>query len=202
MRKDWVIFLFCSITMLVSSCDFSDFQMERLAKSDELSPIIYRPVSLGTYVVKDYATVPGIGNTPIKIDSLKLKTIVYQLDSMKFKTSGIDSMVVIIKTINETPTRYRYSLSFSGKKMDSGSKPLNAAITNTHGDVIEASSDSLEYKLNKTDISNLGGATQMDLSITLYQPLKGNVLPNVLRNSPITFYIGFRAPVNLFKVKL
>lgn len=202
MRKDWLISLLCAIALFLGSCDLSDFQLERLAKTDELSPVVYRPVSIGTYVVKDYVTVPGTGNTPVTIDSLIFKPIVYLLDSMKFKTAGTDSMVVIIKTVNETPMRFRYSLSFTGTTMDSGGKLLSAATINPQGDVIEASRDSLEYKLNQLDVANLGAATQMDLSITLYQPEKGPILANVLKNSPITFYVGFRAPVNLFKVKL
>lgn len=202
MKKDWGISLLFAVALFLVSCDLSDFQMERLATTSELSPVIYRPVSVGTYVVKDYVTIPLSGNLPVKADSLKFRPIVYQLDSTQFKTAGTDSMVVIIKTINETPMRFRYSLSYTGTTMYSGSKLLSAATINPHGDVIEASSDSLEYKLTKADVSNLGTATQMDLLVTLYQPEKGPVLANVLNYSPITFHIGFRAPVNLFKVKL
>jgi len=202
MKKDWWIPLLGAISLFLLSCDLSDFQMERLAPTDELSPVVYRPVTVGTYVVKDYVTVPGTGNTPVTVDSLIFKSIEYQLDSMLLNTSGTDSMVVIIKTVNETPMRFRYSLSFTGTTMDSGSKLLSAGTVNPQGDVVEASRDSLEYKLNALDVANLGAATQMDLSITLFQPEEGAVLANVLKNSPITFYIGFRGPVNLFKVKL
>lgn len=191
-----------AMAFLVVSCDLSDFQLGNLAKTDELSPVVYRPVSVGTYVVKDYVLVPGLGSTPVVVDSLMFRTIAYPLDSVKLNITGIDSMVVIIKTVNETPMRFGYSLSFPGTSIDSGSKPLSAATVNSQGDVLEGSRDSLEYKLSHADVLNLGAAKQMDLSITLFQPEEGLVLANVLKTSPITFYIGFRAPVNLFKVKL
>jgi hypothetical protein len=178
--------------------------MSNLAKSDELNPVIYRPLSTASYLVKEYVTVPGLGSTPVTKDSLNFNLIAYPLNGMTFNTTGTDSMVVIVKTVNETPMKYRYKLYFTGTSMDSGSKTkyLSAATINSQGDVIEASRDSLEFKLNSNDVANLAKATEIDLSITLYQPSKGPVLANVLKNSQITFYIGFRAPVNLFKVKL
>ena len=111
-------------------------------------------------------------------------------------------MVVIIKTVNETPMKYRYKLSFNGTTMDSGSKLLNAATIDQQGFVIETTIDSLEYKLNANDVKSLGSATQFDLSLTLYKPAKGLVVANVLKSSQISFRIGFRAPITLFKLKL
>jgi hypothetical protein len=191
-----------AMAFLVASCDLSDFQLGNLAKSDELSPVVYRPVSVGTYVVKDYVTVPGVGNSLVTLDSLTFKLISYPFDGMNMNTTGSDSMVVIIKTVNESPMRFRYSLSYTGTTMDSGSKLLSAATINSQGDVIESSKDSLEYRLSIADVRNLGAAKQMDLSIRLYQPDEGPVVVSVLKSSYITFYIGFRAPINLFKVKL
>jgi len=202
MNKVKLIIWHLVIAFLMVSCDLSDFQLERLAKTNELSPVFYRPVSVGTYVVRDYATVPGSGNMPVTIDSLLFKTIEYPLDSLTLNTTGTDSMVVIIKTVNETPMKLRYSLSFGGTTLDSGNKLLSAATVNNQGDVIASSRDSLEYQLNSVDVKNLGAATQMDLYIQLFQPEEGLVLANVLKSSSITFYIGFRARINLFKVKL
>ena len=202
MKKVLLIIWYLAMASLLGSCDLSDFQLDRLAKTDELSPVFYRPVSIGNYVVKDYAIVPGSGNTPVTVDSLLFKMIEYPLDSLTLNTTGTDSMVVIIKTVNETPMKLRYSLSFAGTTLDSGSKLLSAATINKQGDVIASSRDSLEYQLNSVDVKNLGTATQMDLSIKLFQPKEGPVLANVLKTSSITFYIGFRARINHFKVKL
>ncbi len=202
MKRESVYCCIVAMLMLLSACDLSEFQMDRLVKTNELSPAFYRPVSVGTYLVKDYATVPGSGNTLITADSLMFRLIEYPLDSLKLNTTGTDSMIVVIKTINETPMKLRYSLSFNGTILDSGYEPLSAATINTQGDVLVASRDSLEYRLSSLDVVNLGTATQMDLAIKLFQPEEGPVLANVLKNSPITFYIGFRARINLFKVKL
>jgi hypothetical protein len=176
--------------------------MDRLANTTELSPLFYRPFSVGVYFVKDYSTVPGSGNTQMNEDSLMFRLIEYPLDSLKLNTTGTDSMVIVIKTINETPMKLRYRLSFNGTTLDSGNEPLGEATINKQGEVLIASRDSLEYRLSSRDVINLGTATKMDLGIKLFQPEEGPVLANVLKNSPITFYIGFRARINLFKVKL
>ena len=202
MRKDRFFYLLGFLTIFLMSCNLSDFQFDKLAEPTGLNPVIYRPVSSGTYVVKDYAAVPGFGGTPFTADSLNFTMVSYPFSGMSFNTIGTDSMVVIIKTVNETPMKYRYKLSFTGTSMDSGSKLLSAATINPQGDVIEASHDSLEFKLDSTGVANLGLATQIDLSVTLYQPDKGTVLANVLKNSQISFKIGFRAPINLFKIKI
>ena len=202
MKNYRFISLLGTMAILLFSCNLSDFELNRFADPVGLNPIVYRPFSVGTYVVKDYATVPGFGNTPFTNDSLNFNLIPYPLNGISFNTSGIDSMVVIVKTVNETPMKYRYKLSFAGTSMDSGNKLLSAATINLQGDVTEASHDSLEYKLNSTDVANLAVANQINLSVTLYKPNEGTVFSNVLKNAQISFKIGFRAPVNLFKINL
>lgn len=190
------------LAFLVLACNMSDFQFDKLSKSADINPIVYRPVSRGTYMIKDYFTITGLGNTPITKDTLKLNKISYALDSLILNTSGVDSMVVIVKTINETPMKYRYVLSFATVNLDSGGKLLGAATMNSQGDVMDYQKDSIEYKLDVKAIKNLGLASKFDLSISLFQPGKGTVYAAVLRNSQISFYIGFRAPINLFKARL
>jgi hypothetical protein len=206
MKKGYFSFLFGTIILFVISCDLSDFQLDKLSKSADLNPVVYRPVSYGKYTVQDYTTVPGTGKAPVTLDSLKFKTISYPLDSMAFNTTGTDSMVIIIKTINETTMRYRYKLSYKDELnksivMDSGIKLLNPATFDEQGDMV-GTKDSIEYKLDSKAVAILGAAKQFDLSITLYKPINGTVEANVLRNAQITFYIGFRAPINVFKARL
>ena len=186
------------------SCNLSDFQLNKLATPTGLSPFIYRPILTASYAVKDYAVVKELGNTPFKEDSLNFSLLPpYPLDGMALNTTGNDSVSVIIKTLNESPMKYRYTLSISGTALKSSSKQkyLSAATINTQGDVIENSKDSLEYHLSAADIVNLGQANQFNLSITLYQPDKGPVLANVLKTSSLSFFIGMRARINLFKIK-
>lgn len=202
MSKIRYSFLLMIQAFFLVSCNISDFQFDRISKLADINPVVFRPVSRGTYMIKDYFTIPGLGNTPVTKDTLKLNKIFYPLDSLKFNTSGVDSMVIIIKTVNETPMKYRYALSFATTNLDSGSKLLGAATMNSQGDVVDASKDSLEFKLDSKAIKNLGLASGFNLSISLFQPGKGTVLSAVLRNSQISFYIGFRAPINLFKAKL
>jgi hypothetical protein len=192
--------------LLIVSCNLSDFDLAKFADPTGLNPVVYRPMTSGTYVVKDYFNVPGTGNTPVILDSIKYKLIQYPLNGTLFNTNGIDSMVVIVKTVNETPMKYRYKLIFTGSGYKDSimvmSKILDAASMNTQGDVIAFAKDSSEYKLDSLGIVKLGSAIQIDLSITLFQPDKGTVLANVLKYAPVSFNIAFRAPINLFKVKL
>lgn len=202
--------LLCALGLLLGSCNLSDFNPDLFADPTGLNPVIYRPMASGSYFVKDYATINELGSTPVLTDSILFKTIQYPLNGMIFNTSGTDSMVIIVKTINETPMKYCYKLIFRGSNFDDSTmvdsrskrKYLDGGILNLQGDVLDASRDSLEFKLDSIGVVKLTAATQIDLSITLYQPDNGRVLANVLKNAPISFYIGFRAPVNLFKVKI
>lgn len=187
--------------ILMVSCNLSEFKLNTYAKVTGLDPVVYRPVSSGIYATKDYAVFPETGFAPVTEDSLNFlpNPIPYPFTGMNFNTVGSDSMWVIIKTINETPMKYRYWLSYTpGKTMQS--PILSAATVNAAGDIVNASKDSIEYKLNTNDVKNLGLATGMDLSITLYKP-GSLVIANVLKTSQITFKIGFRAPINLFKLQ-
>jgi len=204
------LYLLCAVGLLLGSCNLSDFNPNIFADPTGLNPVIYRPMASGSYVVKDYTTIKELGNTPVLEDTIHFRKIQYLLNGMTFNTSGTDSMVIIVKTINETPMKYSYKLTFKGSNftdsimVDSQSKIkyLAGGILNPQGDVMDASKDSLEFKLDSLGVIKLTAATQIDLSITLYQPDKGSVLANVLKNAPISFYIGFRAPINLFKIKI
>jgi len=210
MRNSRVLCLICAIGLFFGSCNLSDFNPDLFADPTGLNPVVYRPMTSGSYIVKDYTSLKETGNTPVTYDSILFKTIQYPLNGMSFNTTGTDSMVVIVKTINETPMKYGYKLIFRGSNfadstmVDSRSKQkyLAGGILNPQGDVMEFSRDSLEFKLDSLGVVKLTASTQIDLVITLYKPDKGSVLATVLKNSPISFYIGFRAPVNLFKVKI
>ncbi|MEI7830291.1 MAG: hypothetical protein WCI31_11000 [Prolixibacteraceae bacterium] len=193
--------------ILFVSCNLSDFDLSKFADPAGLNPVVYRPMTSGTYVVKDYYKgAPLVGNTPVTADPIYLKLILYPFNGMFFNTNGIDSMVVIVKTVNEIPMKYQYKLIFTGPGYKDStmvsSTIRNSATINTQGFVDVPSKDSLEFKLDSLDVVKLGLATEIDLSIALYQPGTGTVLANVLKSAPISFYIGFRAPLNLFKVKI
>ena len=201
MKTDRYIFFTGLAALILVSCNLNEFHLNNYTRITGLDPMIYRPVATGTYSVKDYATFPQTGFAQVTEDSLNLMSIPiqYLFNGMNFNTTGSDSMWVIIKTVNETPMKYRYWLSFTpGRTMQSAI--LNAATVNAAGDVVAASNDSIEYKLNKSDVVNLGKATRMDLAISLYKP-GTPVIANVLKSSQITFRIGFRAPINLFKLQ-
>jgi hypothetical protein len=195
------------IGILSVSCNLSNFDFSKLADPTGLNPIVYRPMVSGTYIVKDYYKGPPLaGNNPVTADPIYLKLIPYSFNGMAFNTTGTDSMVVIVKTINETPMRYQYKLIFTGPGgKDSSlvsSKILPSAPINSQGIVDGLSRDSVAYKLDSLGVVKLSSATDIDLSIALYQPVTVPVLANVLKYSSISIYIGFRAPINLFKIRL
>lgn len=201
MRKERISYILGLAVLLLASCNLSDFKLDRLVYPSGLNPVIYRPFSSGSYVVKDYTTFPWSGNTLVTANPLNFNVIQYPLSGVTLYTSGIDSMVVIIKTVNETPMKYRYTLSFNNTDLDSGPGLLKEATTDSQGNVIAASRDSIEYNLRPADVINLANATQVDLAITLHQPGTAPVVANPLKFAQISFKIGFRAPVNLFKIQ-
>jgi hypothetical protein len=201
MRKERIFYILGLITLLFVSCNLSDFNLDKLTDPSGLNPVIYRPFSSGSYVVNDYTTFTWSGNTIVTADPLNFKPILYPLNGITLNTKGIDSMVVIVKTVNETPMKYRYTITFNGTVLDSGTTLLNEAATDSQGNVTVASKDSIEYKLNPADINNLATATQVDLNISLHQPGTAPVVANALKFAQISMKIGFRAPINLFKLQ-
>ncbi len=207
MKNFKCIKLLFAIGLLLGSCNLSDFDLSKFAEPTGLNPVVYRPMASGTYIIKDYYKGPPlVGNTPVTADPIYLKIIPYPFNGMTFNTNGINSMVVIVKTSNETPMKYQYKLIFTGPGYKDStmimSKILDSAPVNMQGLVDGVFRDSSEYKLDSLGVVKLGSATDIDLSITLYQPTHGTVLANVLKYSPISFYFGFRAPINLFKIKI
>src|SRR5665647_1345400 len=100
MRNNRVLYLLCAVGLLLGSCNLSDFNPDLFADPTGLNPVIYRPMTSGSYYVKDYTAFKETGNTPVTYDSIRFKTIQYLLNGMTFNTSGTDSMVIIVKTIN------------------------------------------------------------------------------------------------------
>lgn len=201
MRKYLIFCILGMILLLIASCDQSEFELDRLADPSGLNPVVYRPFSSGSYVVNEYTAFPWSGNTIVTADPLNFKLIPYPLNGLSLSTNGIDSMVVIVKTVNETPMKYRYIITINGTLLDSGTTLLNEALTDSQGNVTVASNDSIEYKLYPADIKNLTTASQIDLNISLHQPGTAPVVANALKYAQISFKIGFRAPVNLFKIQ-
>lgn len=189
-----------ALFIFVNSCNLSDFETDKLIDPTDLKPLVYLPVSYGTYPVKNYATIPQTGNTVVpqpRIDYVPFP-IPYDLKGLSFSTQAIDTMVVIVKTVNETPMKLQYKLTYPGTMMDSGI--LQGAKLNSNGDVLEAAIDSIEFGLSAAEVKNLGTAPILDLYISLFQPDTGFVIANVLKNSQVSFKIGFRATVNLVKI--
>ncbi len=201
MSKFILFWFFGALLFSLNSCNLSDFETSRLTEPTDLKPVVYLPVAYGTYPVKDFATIPQTGNAVVLQPQINfdLFPIPYDLKGMNFSTLAIDTMVVIVKTVNETPMKLQYKLSFTGTMMDSGT--LKGAKLNSNGDVLEAARDSLEFGLNAAEIKMLGTAPILGLSISLFQPDTGSVIANVLKSSQVIFKIGFRAPVNLVKIK-
>jgi len=190
-----------ALLIFLYSCNLSDFETDRLIEPTDLKPVVYLPVAYGTYPVKDFASVPQTGNTVItqpRIDFIPFP-IPYDLKGLSFSAQAIDTMVIIVKTVNETPMKLQYKLSYPGTMMDSGI--LQSAKLNNNGDVLEAATDSIEFGLTAAEVKVLGSAPVLDLSVSLFQPDTGVVLANVLKSSQVSLKIGIRVPVNLVKIQ-
>jgi hypothetical protein len=192
------IFLFLALPIfLFSACHLDDFQFDKLTSPTGLTPDVYQPVASGTYLVKDFSVVPGLGSTPVLLDSISFALVTYNMTGLYINTSTIKTMQLIVKTVNETPMMLSYKLSFIGKVLDSGK--LRGASLTPQGAIISFSADSLVFQLTTAEVENLSKSVAMNLSITMYQPFPvvGPVLANVLKNSRISVKIGFRSPLSL-----
>jgi hypothetical protein len=189
------------LLIFLYSCNLSDFETDRLIEPTDLKPVVYLPVAYGTYLVKDFATIPQTGNTVVTQPQINFDSypIPYDLKGVSFSAQAIDTMVIIVKTVNATPMKLQYKLSYPGTMMDSGILP--SAKLNNNGDVLEAATDSTEFGLTAVEVKALGSSPVMDLYISLFQPDTGVVLANVLKSSQVSIKIGFRFPVNLVKIK-
>lgn len=187
--------------LLLSSCVLSLFDPHKLIEPTDLKPLVYIPIASDLLQVKDYTSNLPLGNAIVTASRVDLQPIQYDLVGLKFDTQVVDSLVLIIKSINETPMKLRYLLTYTGgPNMDSDT--LRSGLLNSNGDVLEAAKDSLEFFLNKSQVMSLGQSPVLSLRVSLFQPDKGSVVSSVLKNSGISFQIGCRGPVNLIKIKL
>ena len=199
MSKNQIFSIVGSVALLLASCNLSDFQTNKLVAPTDLNPVLYMPVASGNYLVKDYTHFPELGNMPVPEPKIDFDTIRYDMTQLNFIPIAVYSMVIIVKTVNESPMRLQYSFSFTGKTVTS--PLLQGAKLNANGDVIESVKDSIEYKLNYAEILNLGITPSIDMAVSLFQPASGSVIAKVLKFSSISVKVGFRAPVNLVKIK-
>lgn len=201
MRKFSILCLMGVVLLTFTSCILSIFDPKKLVDPTDLKPLVYLPIANDLLQIKDHASNLPLGNAVVLASRVDLKPISYDLANLNFDASLVDSLVLIVKTVNESPMKIRYILSYpGGPTMDSDT--LKSATLNSNGDVIEAAKDSLEFYLNKSQIISLGNAPLLSLNISLFQPDKGSVVASVLKNSAISFKIGCRAPVNLINIKL
>ncbi len=192
-------YIFLVITSLIfNGCAPEYFDVSKFNAPDDLTPMIWLPVSTGDYLVKDYINIPETGSTPVNNPQIELAPITYDLTGLEFKTAAVDTLFIVVKTINASPMQLQYSLNFNDVLLKSPVLPggkLDAA-----GHVTAPSEKSTTFLLSNAEFKRLGQASGYTLLITLLQPEAGPVIANDLKNGKITVKIAWKAPLNLLKL--
>jgi len=198
MKQKIKLFFLIVITFIINSCEPEYFDISRFKSPDNLAPIVYLPVSSGDYLVKDYVNIPEADNAPVLTAEIKLDLIQYDLTGLAFHTAAVDSISLIVKTINDDPMQIQYTISFNGVVLDSPVLP--GGTLDLAGHVTTPSQKTTTFVLSNPEFNKLCEASGYTLLFTLTQPKVGPVIANDLKTGKISVMIACRASLKLLKL--
>ncbi|HEY5510488.1 MAG TPA: hypothetical protein VIK10_05595 [Prolixibacteraceae bacterium] len=198
MKQKIKLFFLIVITFIINSCEPEYFDISRFKSPDNLAPIVYLPVSSGDYIVKDYVNIPESGNALVLTAQIKLDSIQYDLTGLAFQTAAVDSVFLIVKTINANPMQIQYAISFNGVVINSPVLP--GGTLDLAGHVTAPSEKTTTFVLSNPEFKKLGEASGYTLLFTLSQPKVGPVIANDLKTGKISMMIACRASLKLLKL--
>lgn len=198
--------LLTSIAVILFSCNLDDFDLDKLADPDDLTPKIYAPLAYGSYKVDDFVNISLPDNAPVTDPVVQLDPVVYDYTGTSIRTSAVDSVYLMVTLTNGTPMKLRYKFSFIdkqsgyvyGKIYDSGL--IDAGKTDATGKVTEPTIAKKEYRLGPVDLDNIESANAMKLTVELEQPDSGTVIVKNLEESGFKVQISFYSPVKVSKL--
>jgi hypothetical protein len=186
------------ISLIISGCDLQHLDLALFTKVDHLTPKVYLPIASGDYLIKDFVSIPESGNIPVTTPAIKFRPIIYDLSGLEYSAEAVDSVFLVVKTINSCPMQLRYSITFEGVTLDSNE--LAGAALDASGHVKTPAEYTSEFFLSLSDFRKLSQAANLTLSVTLTQPKIGPVIANELINGKIWVKIAYRASLNLLKL--
>lgn len=197
--KHNIRYIFLIMTILTfNGCAPEYFDISKFNSPDDLTPMIYLPVATGDYLIKDYINIPETGNTPVNNAQIELAAIKYDLTGLEFKTTAVDTLFIVVKTINACPMQFQYSLYFNGVLLKSPVLP--GGTLDATGHVTAPAENTTTFPLSNTEFKKLSQASGYSLLITLSQPNAGLVIANDLKNGKISLKIAWKAPLKLLNL--
>lgn len=207
MRKALIVSgtIFISV-LLFWSCHLDDFNLEKLARADDIKPVVYAPLAYGSYLVGDLYYTSLDDNDTITDTETDLEPVTHNKANVSFTSNAIDSVYLMIAFNNGTPMKVQFQFSLIdintgsvyGKTYDSG--VMEAGKTDATGKVIEPVITRLEFPMNSTDLNNASLADGLRYTVKLFKPDSGVVTVKNLKESLYKVQIAFRAPLNLAKL--
>ncbi len=189
--------------LLSWSCHLDDFNLDKLARVDDVKPIVYVPLAYGSYLVGDqYSTLLGDNDT-ITDSEIDLDPVIHNKTNVTFTSNAIDSLYLMVAFTNGTPMKVQFQFSFIdinsgtvyGKTYDSG--VMAAGKTDATGKVVEPIITRIEFPMDSTDLNDASLADGIKFVVKLYQPDTGVVIVKNLKESIYKVEIAFRAALNL-----
>ncbi len=180
-------------SLLLFSCNMEDFDMSKLAKPDDIIPVIYAPLANGTYKVSKLTTsLPGV---PVPSEGFTLDPVVISKTGTTFRSLAIDSIYLVTYFTNNSLCDMEFELSFIGS-------PNKTKLNTFKSDKIPAGKKEfrVQFNLGPNEQANLQKAYDIELKFILIPPPGVTVKFADLINSDFTVMIYFYAPANIFKL--
>lgn len=190
------VVLFFVVVMLFS-CNLEDFNLNKLTNKDDIIPDVYAPLAYGTFKVSDLVSVPAPSdNYQIPAGGLSLAPVILNKTGTSLTSSAIDSVYLITRCTNETPSNLEFQLSFVNALGNQIGIPFPV------GKIPAGSVDQeILFPLGPIDQDNLQRATSIKLSFNIFSLDAANpILYKAVKKSLIMLKISFYAPINLRKL--
>jgi len=205
MKRPKKLILFVLFSILISGCEQEYFDSSIYTSPEDLTPMMYLPVSSGDYMVKEFAEIQESGNSPVYTQQIRLDSIKYELSGSDFSSSAIDTLFMLVKSTNATPMQLQYTLLFEVLDAELSMVELISPIIpggtlDAAGHVTAATRDSSTFVLSNPAYKIVRAAKRYTLLITLFQPKSGTVIADDLKKGTVSVKVAYRAPVNILKL--
>ncbi len=188
--------MFLLMPVIFLSCNLEDFNLQKIARPDDIIPVYSAPIGFGTFKISDLAPASLPSTFLIPASGLTLQPVVISKSGTSFTSAAIDSAYLVTTFTNNTLCDIAFELSFI------------SSSTGTHYDTFKAIPDiaagskerAVRFNLGPNDINALKRATDVELTFKLLPPSSGNLTYGVLKSDSFTVSIIFYAPVNILKL--
>ena len=189
-RSGVTIFL---ASIMLFSCNLEDFNLKKLAHTDDIVPVSFAPLVYGTFMVKDLVTTLIPSAFPIPATGMYLDSVLLNKTGISFRSTKIDSLYLITHFTNNTPVDINFNLCFT----DSLGYQIGNSFT-----IQKVLPDSVDQKaifpMGLIDQDNLQYSTFIKLKFKVSSPAGIPLLTyGAIRSKIFSVKVSFYAPFHL-----